>query len=146
MLVYPDFFKVAVSSSGNHENQIYNRWWSEKHHGVEEVTDDEGNVTFKYDIEKNSQLAVNLKGKLLLTTGDIDNNVHPSLTYRMAHALMKANKRFDFFLFPGERHGYRDNGEYWQWLRADYFAEHLLGDRASSVDVLELNREAAKSR
>lgn len=146
MLVYPDFFKVAVSSSGNHENQIYNRWWSEKHHGVKEVTDDEGKVSFEYDIEKNSQLAANLKGKLLLTTGDIDNNVHPSLTYRMAHALMKANKRFDFFLFPGERHGYRDNGEYWQWLRADYFAEHLLGDRAGSVDILELNREAAKQR
>jgi dipeptidyl aminopeptidase/acylaminoacyl peptidase len=144
MLVYPDFFKVAVSSSGNHENQIYNRWWSEKHHGVKEVTDAEGNVTFEYDIEKNSQLAANLKGKLLLTTGDIDNNVHPSLTYRMAHALMKANKRFDFFLFPGERHGYRENSEYWQWLRADYFAEHLLGDRPSSVDVNELNDAAPR--
>jgi dipeptidyl aminopeptidase/acylaminoacyl peptidase len=146
MLVYPDFFKVAVSSSGNHENQIYNRWWSEKHHGVKEVTDADGNVTFEYDIDKNSQLAANLKGKLLLTTGDIDNNVHPSLTYRMAHALMKANKRFDFFLFPGERHGYRENSEYWQWLRADYFAEHLLGDAADNVDVTELNRAAAKSR
>jgi len=146
MLVYPDFFKVAVSSSGNHENQIYNRWWSEKHHGVKEVTDADGNVTFEYDIEKNSQLAANLKGKLLLTTGDIDNNVHPSLTYRMAHSLMKANKRFDFFLFPGERHGYRENSEYWSWLRADYFAEHLLGDDYDNVDVTELNRVAAKSR
>ncbi|NKB87650.1 MAG: prolyl oligopeptidase family serine peptidase [Acidobacteria bacterium] len=146
MLVYPDFFDVAVSSSGNHENQIYNRWWSEKHHGVKEVTDSEGNVTFEYDIEKNSQLAANLKGKLLLTTGDIDNNVHPALTYRMAHALMKANKRFDFFLFPGERHGYRENSEYWQWLRADYFAEHLLGDAPDHVDVSEMNREKARSR
>ena len=146
MLVYPDFFKVAVSSSGNHDNQIYNSWWSEQHHGVKEVTDDEGNVTFEYDIDDNIELASNLKGKLLLTTGDIDNNVHPSLTYRMAHALMKANKRFDFFLFPGERHGYRENSEYWQWLRADYFAEHLLGDRASSVDILELNREAPQKR
>jgi dipeptidyl aminopeptidase/acylaminoacyl peptidase len=143
MLVYPDFFKVAVSSSGNHENQIYNRWWSEKHHGVKEVADEEGNVSFEYDIAKNSELAKNLKGHLLLTTGDIDNNVHPSLTIRMAHALMKANKRFDFFLFPGERHGYRDNAEYWAWLRAEYFVEHLLGDKASSVDIIELNREQA---
>jgi dipeptidyl aminopeptidase/acylaminoacyl peptidase len=143
MLVYPDFFKVAVSSSGNHENQIYNRWWSEKHHGVKEVTDEEGNVTFEYDIATNSELAKNLKGHLLLTTGDIDNNVHPSLTIRMAHALMKANKRFDFFLFPGERHGYRENPEYWAWLRAEYFVEHLLGDKATSVDIVELNREQA---
>ncbi len=141
MLVYPDFFKVAVSSSGNHENQIYNRWWSEKHHGVTEVTDDEGNVSFEYDIETNSQLAKNLKGKLLLTTGDIDNNVHPSLTYRMAHALIKANKRFDFFVFPGERHGYRETADYWAWLRAEYFSEHLLGDRPGSVDIEVLNRE-----
>ena len=141
MLVYPDFFKVAVSSSGNHENQIYNRWWSEKHHGVKEVIDDEGNVSFEYGIQTNSQLAKNLKGKLLLTTGDIDNNVHPSLTYRMAHALIKANKRFDFFVFPGERHGYRETADYWAWLRAEYFCEHLLGDRPGGVDMEVLNRE-----
>ncbi len=106
-----------------------------------EVTDDEGNVSFEYDIETNSQLAKNLKGKLLLTTGDIDNNVHPSLTYRMAHALIKANKRFDFFVFPGERHGYRETADYWAWLRAEYFSEHLLGDRPGSVDIEVLNRE-----
>lgn len=141
MLVYPDFFKVAVSSSGNHENQIYNRWWSEKHHGVKEVTDDEGNISFEYDIAKNSELAKNLKGHLLLTTGDIDNNVHPSLTIRMAHALIKANKRFDFFIFPGERHGYRETVDYWEWLRAEYFIEHLLGDKATGVDIVELNRD-----
>jgi len=76
MLVYPDFFHVAVSSSGNHNNDVYNRWWSETHHGVKEVVDDEGNVTFEYDIEANSDLAANLKGNLLLTTGNIDNNVH----------------------------------------------------------------------
>lgn len=146
MLVYPDFFKVAVSSSGNHENQIYNRWWSEKHHGVKEVTDKDGKVTFEYDIEKNSQLAANLKGHLLLTTGDIDNNVHPSLTLRMAHALIQANKRFDFFVFPGERHGYRTPADYWAWLRADYFAEHLLGPSHTGVDVLELNREQPQKR
>ncbi len=143
MLVYPDFFKVAVSSSGNHENQIYNHTWSEKHHGVKEVTDDEGNISFEYDIAKNSELAKNLKGHLLLTTGDIDNNVHPSLTLRMAQALIKSNKRFDFFIFPGERHGYRDTDDYWEWLRSEYFAEHLLGDKATSADIAELNREQA---
>ena len=80
MLVYPDFFKVAVSSSGNHENNIYNRWWSEKHHGVREVIGEKSDTSFLYAIEKNSDLAKNLKGRLLLSTGDIDNNVHPGKT------------------------------------------------------------------
>lgn len=145
MLVYPDFFKVAVSSSGNHENQVYNRWWSEKHHGVKETTNDKDEVIFEYDIDRNSQLAGNLKGHLLLTTGDVDNNVHPAGTIRMAQALMRAHKRFDFFLFPGERHGYREFADYWEWLRADYFAEHLLGDPPHGIDMLELNREEAKN-
>jgi len=141
MLVYPDFFKVAVSTSGNHENNIYNRWWSEKHHGVKEVVDDEGNVTFQYQIEKNSELAKNLKGHLLLATGDIDNNVHPGNTIRMANALIKANKRFDFFLLPGQRHGYGDMTEYFFWIRGDYFCRHLLGRVSADVDIVELNRE-----
>lgn len=141
MLVYPDFFKVAFSESGNHENNIYNRWWSEKHHGVKEVTDKDGNVKFEYNIEKNSELAKNLKGHLMLVTGDIDDNVHPANTYRMADALLKANKRFDFFLIPGKRHGYADANSYVFWLRSDYFCKHLLGEAADSVDMVELNRE-----
>ena len=141
MLVYPDFFKVAVSSSGNHENNIYNRWWSEKHHGVKEVTDKDGNIKFEYNIEKNSDLAKNLKGHLMLATGDIDNNVHPANTLRMADALIKANKRFDFVMLPGKRHGYADATNYFFWVRADYFCKHLLGDMADSVDMVELNRE-----
>ena len=141
MLVYPDFFKVAVSSSGNHENNIYNRWWSEKHHGVKEVTDKDGNVKFEYNIEKNSELAKNLKGRLMLATGDIDNNVHPANTLRMADALIKANKRFDFVILPGKRHGYADATNYFFWVRADYFCKHLIGDMAMTVDMVELNRE-----
>ncbi|SVB88317.1 uncharacterized protein METZ01_LOCUS241171, partial [marine metagenome] len=78
MLVYPDFFKVAVSSSGNHDNDVYNANWSEKHDGIKEIIDDEGEVAFEYDIDRNSDLAANLKGHLLLTTGDEDNNVHPA--------------------------------------------------------------------
>ncbi len=141
MLVYPDFFKVAVSSAGNHENNIYNRWWSEKHDGVKEIKDDKGNITFEYDIDKNTELAKNLKGKLLLCTGDIDNNVHPANTIRMANALIKANKRFDFFLFPGQRHGFGDMNEYFYWLRAEYFAKHLIGDERTGADIMELNNE-----
>ncbi len=145
MLVYPDFFKVAVSSSGNHENAIYNRWWSEKHHGVKEVTNDKGEVSFEYSIDDNPSLAKNLKGKLLITTGDIDNNVHPGNTILLANALIKANKRFDFFLFPGQRHGYGDMNEYFFWMKADYFSKHLMGDNSErSVDYTELNNAKPK--
>ncbi len=141
MLQYPDFFKVAVSSAGNHENNIYNRWWSEKHHGVKEIVNNEGEVKFVYDIETNSELAKNLKGKLLLTTGDRDNNVNPANTYRMADALIKANKRFDMFIFTGQRHGYGPYNEYNFWLTADYFAKHLIGDWSISTDIFEMRRE-----
>ncbi len=141
MLIYPDFFKVAVSESGNHENNIYNRNWSEKHHGVKEVTGKDGKVTFEYDIEKNSEIAKNLKGHLMLSTGDIDNNVHPANTYRLVDALIKANKRFDFVVLPGMRHAYAQDAEYFSWIRNDYFCKHLLGDFDQSVDMWELNRE-----
>jgi dipeptidyl aminopeptidase/acylaminoacyl peptidase len=144
MLAYPDFFKVAVSSSGNHNNDVYNLNWSEKHDGVKEVTDDEGNVTFEYDIETNSDLAANLKGHLLLTTGDVDNNVHHANTFRMADALIRAKKRFDFFVFPGQRHGYGNMADYWFWLRAEYFAKHLLGADRPEIDITELNLEEPK--
>ncbi|NNF25665.1 MAG: S9 family peptidase, partial [Gemmatimonadetes bacterium] len=145
MLVYPDFFKVAVSSSGNHTNDIYNRWWSETHHGVKEVV--EGDSTrFEYEIAKNPDLAKNLKGHLLLTTGDRDNNVHHANTVRMAEALIRANKRFDYFIFPGQRHGYGNMSDYWFWLRAEYFVRHLLGDDRWEVDVTALNLETEQNR
>jgi dipeptidyl aminopeptidase/acylaminoacyl peptidase len=142
MLVYPDFFKVAFSESGNHENNIYNNTWSEKHHGIKEVTDKDGNVKFEYEIETNSELAKNLKGRLMLVHGDIDNNVHPANTMRLADALIKANKRFDMLILPGVRHGFGGSvGSYVNWIRADYFCRHLLGQAADSVDIVELNRE-----
>ena len=145
MLVYPDFFKVAVSSSGNHTNDIYNRWWSETHHGVKEVVDDEGEVSFEYSIDKNPDLAANLKGHLLLTTGTADNNVHPANTLRMAAALIKANKRFDFFAFPDARHGYGSMSDYWYWLRAEYFVKNLLGDHRWNADIVQLQVEQEKT-
>jgi dipeptidyl aminopeptidase/acylaminoacyl peptidase len=145
MLAYPDFFKVAVSSAGNHENNIYNRWWSEKHHGVREQVNDKGDTSFVYQIERNSELAANLKGRLLLVTGDVDNNVHPGNTIRMANALIKANKRFDFMLLPGQRHAFGDMTEYFFWLMADYYAKWLLGDFSQPVDMEEINRDLPKT-
>lgn len=144
MLVYPDFFKVAVSSAGNHENNIYNRWWSEKHHGVKETITPKGDTTFVYQIERNPDLAKNLKGRLLLVTGDVDNNVHPANTIRMANALIKANKRFDFIILPGQRHGFGDMTEYFFWRMGDYYVQHLLGDNTPPpVDMMEIQREKA---
>lgn len=142
MLVYPDFFKVAVSSASNHENNIYNRWWSETHHGVEERILPNGDTTFVYQIEKNPDLAKNLKGRLMISHGDVDNNVHPAHTIRMANALIKANKRFDLVILPGQRHGYGDMAEYFFWKMGDYFVQHLLGDNTPPpVDMLEIQRE-----
>ncbi|MCG6987338.1 MAG: DPP IV N-terminal domain-containing protein [Gemmatimonadetes bacterium] len=141
MLVYPDFFKVAVSSSGNHDNTIYNRWWGESQNGVKEEVSDSGQVSFAFSIATNPELAKNLKGHLLLTTGTADNNVHPSNTYRMALALIKANKRFDFFAFPDARHGYGNLSDYWFWLRAEYFVKNLLGDTRWSADITQLDVE-----
>jgi dipeptidyl aminopeptidase/acylaminoacyl peptidase len=140
MLVYPDFFKVGVSSSGNHDNAIYNRWWSEKHHGVKELVSDKGDTTFQYSIEKNPEIASHLKGHLLLSTGDIDNNVHPGNTIRLANALIKADKRFDLVLLPGQRHGYGEMTEYFWWRMADYFSHWLIGDmtvRPVSIDEMD---------
>ncbi len=146
MLVYPDFFKVAVSSSGNHDNAVYNRWWSEQHHGVKETIGDKGDTSFVYTIEKNQDLAKNLKGHLMLSTGDIDNNVHPAGTTRVANALIRANKRFELLILPGQRHGYGDMVEYFFWRMADYFTEYLMGDStARTVDISEINKEMEQS-
>jgi len=147
MLVYPDFFKVAVSSAGNHDNSIYNRWWSEKHHGVQEIINPAGDTSYVYGIEKNADLAKNLKGKLLLFHGDIDNNVHPANTIRLANSLIKANKRFDLVLLPGQRHGFGDMTEYFFWRMTDYFSTHLLGDNSGAlgVDIEHMNRDTEQS-
>jgi len=79
-------------------------------------------------VPTNIELAPNLKGRLLLATGDMDNNVHPGNTIRMANALIKANKRFDFILLPGQPHGYGPMQNYFNRQLMEYFAEHLLGD------------------
>jgi dipeptidyl aminopeptidase/acylaminoacyl peptidase len=147
MLVYPDIFKVAVSNAGNHDNSVYNRWWSEKHNGVKENISDKGDTTFTYMIDKNPDIAKNLKGKLLLIHGEIDNNVHPSNTIRVVNALIKANKRFDMLILPTQRHGFGDMNEYWFWRTADYFSKYLLGDNTERpVDIDELNKDIERKK
>jgi hypothetical protein len=80
-----------------------------------------------------------------LVTGDIDDNVHPSNTYRLANALIKANKRFEFFLLPGLRHSFQPAQDYVFWLRSDFFCRHLIGKSPESGDIMELNREKEQS-
>lgn len=138
MLLYPDFFKVAVSCAGNHDNNIYNRWWGEKHHGVKEITDDMGNISFDIRIPTNQELARNLKGHLLLIHGDIDNNVHPANTIVVVDELIKAGKRFDMLIVPGKRHHFDDYNEYYYWRMVDYFSEYLRGERETGADIKDL--------
>jgi dipeptidyl aminopeptidase/acylaminoacyl peptidase len=152
ILSYPDFYDVAVSSSGNHDNNIYNQWWGETHNGVTQVEKSvktkgtekdslnkktEVEIKFKSTVEKNQDLAKNLKGHLLLVHGDIDNNVHPGNTLRVVDELIKANKRFDFMMLPGQRHGFGTDVPYFDRLMWYYFAEHLLGDYRTNIDLLD---------
>ena len=168
ILTYPDFYTCAVSSAGNHDNNVYNLWWGETHHGVKEVEkkvsskkDGEGEsgertgrrrrgdepvfdddstktkIDFVSDIPKNQDLAKNLKGHLFIIHGDIDNNVHPANSIRMVDALMSAGKKFDFMIMPGMRHGFGKYNSYKTKLMYDYFAEHLLGDYRTNVEIDE---------
>lgn len=132
---YPDFYKAAVSCAGNHDNRIYNRWWSETHHGVKEVVSAKGDTTFAYRIATNPSIVRQLKGHLMLVHGDIDNNVHPANTIRVVDALIRANKRFEMLFLPGQRHGFGNMDEYFYWRMVDFFSEHLKGQKESSVDI-----------
>ena len=116
MLTYPDFYKVGVAASGNYDPNIYTQWWGETYHGINKT----GKANY---IPTALELAPNLKGKLLLITGDVDTNVHPANTLRFAHALIKANKFFDMMILPGKDHGLGD--AYYQSLIANYFLKNL---------------------
>jgi dipeptidyl aminopeptidase/acylaminoacyl peptidase len=225
MLVKPynEFFKVAVASAGNHDNNIYSNDWAERYHGIKEVplareeadvsgappkegrkatkpADDKGKVAekktegdkksdqkseektakgkdsdkksdqkseektakskdgdkttseagkkdkevktkhqtrFEIKVPTNAELAANLKGRLLLVHGDMDNNVHPANTLRLVDALIKANKRFDLLIVPGKAHGFANYQPYVTERTWDYFAEYLLHDRPAGVDLFE---------
>ena len=116
ILTYPKFYKVAVAASGNYDPNIYTQWWGETYHGLSP----DGKKGY---IPTAVELAANLEGKLLLITGDVDINVHPANTFRLAGALIKANKYFDMMVLPGKDHGLGD--AYYQNLIHNYFKNHL---------------------
>jgi len=135
ILEYPDFYKVAVSGAGNHDNRNYADDWGEKWHGLlvenDEVAENEDGVrmgnnetTTNYDSQANQLLAGNLKGKLLLTHGTLDSNVPPYNTLLVVNALIDANKDFDMIMFPNRGHGYYSE-PYMMRKRWDYFVRHL---------------------
>ena len=128
VFAYPEFYDVAVSGSGNHDNRNYEADWGEKWQGLLVNGNIEGKTegTTNYDNQANQLLAKNLKGKLLITHGAMDDNVPPSNTLLVVEALIKANKDFDMILYPNQRHGYGDMTKYMTRKRWDYFVTHLL--------------------
>ncbi|MFD0766007.1 DPP IV N-terminal domain-containing protein [Mucilaginibacter lutimaris] len=119
MFKYPDFFKVGISESGNHENRNYEDDWGERYNGLVENSN--------YDAQANQNFAKNLKGKLMLVHGMMDNNVPPYNTLLVVEALEKANKSFDLVIFPNSAHGYGQYSYYMMRRRWDYFVKNLLG-------------------
>jgi dipeptidyl aminopeptidase/acylaminoacyl peptidase len=123
LLRYPDFFKVAVSSSGNHDNRSYGHYWAEQYQGL--LVRDTVKGADNYQNQVNALLVNNLKGHLFLMHGDMDDNVHPAMTLQVVDALIRANKSFDLLILPDRAHGL--NEPYVIRRRWDYFVEHLLG-------------------
>ncbi|HRH45036.1 MAG TPA: DPP IV N-terminal domain-containing protein [Pyrinomonadaceae bacterium] len=119
MFRFPDFYKVGISESGNHDNRNYEDDWGERYIGLM--------VGDNYEKQANQTYAKNLKGKLMLAHGGMDNNVPPQNTYLVVDALVKANKDFDLVIFPNARHGYGADGNYMMRRRWDYFVKNLMG-------------------
>ena len=128
VFAYPEFYDVAVSGAGNHDNRNYEADWGEKWQGllIEGNLEGKTDGTTNYDNQANQLIAKDLKGKLLITHGSMDNNVPPSNTMLVVEALIKANKDFDMILYPNKRHGYGDMTNYMTRKRWDYFVTHLL--------------------
>jgi dipeptidyl aminopeptidase/acylaminoacyl peptidase len=124
MFRYPDFFKVGIAESGNHDNRVYEDDWAEKWMGLLEKKPD---GTSNYDGQANQPLAKNLKGHLLLVHGTMDSNVPPENTLLVVQALIEANKDFDMLMLPNQAHGYGSMSDYMTRRRWDYFVRYLMG-------------------
>jgi len=119
MFRYPEFYKVGISESGNHDNRNYEDDWGERYIGLLKGDN--------YEKQANQNYAKDLKGKLLLAHGNLDDNVPPYNTYLIVDALIKANKDFDLIIFPNARHGFGKDTNYMMRRRWDYFIKHLKG-------------------
>jgi dipeptidyl aminopeptidase/acylaminoacyl peptidase len=125
MFTYPDVFKVGIAESGNHDNRSYEDDWGERYHGLLAKNKDGSS---NYTGQDNESHAANLKGKLFLIHGLMDDNVPPQSTLLVVDALVKANKDFDLLLLPNAHHGYGMDSFYVMRRRWDYFVENLAGN------------------
>ena len=125
MLHYPDFIKVGIAESGNHDQRDYEDDWAEKWAGLL-VKNADG--TTNYDSQANQYIAKNLKGHLLLAHGTMDDNVPPNNTLVLVDGLIKANKDFDLLMIPNAAHGYGAASQYMTRRRWDYFVRYLAGN------------------
>ncbi len=119
MLRYPDFFKVGIAASGNHDQRLFWGTWGERYEGYP--------VGDNYRTQANLTYAANLKGKLLLVHGLLDSGVHPAAVFQLEQALIDNNKDFDLLLFPRSHHDIPGYGTRRTW---DYFVTHLAGNSA----------------
>ncbi|MBD1431247.1 DPP IV N-terminal domain-containing protein [Sphingobacterium sp. DN00404] len=117
LLFHPEFYKVAVSSCGCHDNRMDKIWWNEQWMGWP--------IGPEYAECSNIENAGKLEGKLLLIVGELDDNVDPSSTYQLTNALIKANKDHELIMVPGM--GHSSGGEYGERKRRDFFVKHLIG-------------------
>jgi len=124
LFYYPDFIKVGIAESGNHDERDYEDDWAEKWAGLEAKNPD---GTSNYDSQANQNYAKNLKGHLLLAHGSMDDNVPPNNTLLVVDSLIKANKDFDLLLIPNVAHGYGPASQYMTRRRWDYFVRYLAG-------------------
>lgn len=139
---YPDFFDVGISESGNHDNRNYEDDWGERYIGLMEEVDGVNN----YEVQANQLYAENLKGKLLLAHGGMDDNVPPYNTNLVVDALIKANKDFDLIIFPNARHGFGADSFYMTRRRWDYFVQHLKGMKPPKEYKIEYKRDPRLDR
>jgi dipeptidyl-peptidase 4 len=123
MFRHPEYLRVGVAQAGNHDNRNYVDAWSERFQGLLRRTNGGDN----YEVQANQLVAHNLRGRLLLAHGAMDDNVPPYNTYLVVDALIKANKDFDLIVFPHARHGFGADNNYTMRRRWDYFVRHLLG-------------------
>ena len=138
MFRYPDFFKVGISESGNHDNRNYEDDWGERYIGLlTKGPDGKDN----YEAQANQVYAKNLKGKLMLAHGMMDNNVPPYNTMLVVDALTKANKDYDLVIFPNAGHGFGADSPYMMRRRWDYFVKNLLGKEPPPNYKLEIKTD-----
>lgn len=111
-----DFYDVAVSSCGCHDNRMDKIWWNEQFMGYP--------IGPHYAECSNVENAGQMGGDLMLILGEVDDNVDPASTMQFANALIKANKDFELVTIPGM--GHSSGGEFGERKRKDFFVKHLM--------------------